>query len=248
LAQISVSHTSADTVLATRIAEEGTTPFTSERGRPSCPGLAAKDVADAGVFGLDDVVWKLLTRVDQSAQRHGGLVVVMGPSGAGMGKGSLVTAVMMVRSDRFDEIQCLQVTGAAINAALVIAPISRSQLAMVIVGPAKRADLTFVPGLVVRLIDDAIRGSGEETADPLPILAFALREMYDLARKESRAAFTEADYVPVGRMDGTISRRTEAAEARHPSGGEPVLGHLLREFVALSEDRGPAARPVPHEQ
>ena len=329
-----------------------------ERDRPPYPGLAAMDVADAGVFfGREDEVRELVARVDGPlGQRAGNLVIVMGPSGAGksslvraglaarlsvpqsgwavaspfepgirpldrllprlvalipglltedecrdrlmsggmaafgdwlvnhteiptkrllitldqaeqlatvtspeeseeflsvlggaMDPGSPVTIVMTVRSDRFDEIQRLPVIGSAIHAPFVIAPISRSQLAMVIEGPARRADLAFAPGLVSLLIDEAVRGSSGETLDALPFLAFVLREMYDLAVKEDRTVFTEADYKQVGRIDGAIKRRTEAAEASLPPNSEQVLERLLPRFVALSEERLPIARPVPRE-
>jgi energy-coupling factor transporter ATP-binding protein EcfA2 len=336
----------------------GSTRLRWERSRPPYPGLAAMDVADAGVFfGREDEVRDLVTRVDGPlGQRDGELVVVMGPSGAGksslvraglaarlalpqsgwavaspfepgirpldrllsrlvalvpgqltdsecrdrlaiegmaafsqwltnhtevparrllitldqaeqlaaitspreseeflnvlgggMGPGSPVTVVMTVRSDRFDEIQRLPVIGPAIHAPFVMAPISRSQLAMVIEGPARRADLAFAPGLVSRLIDDAARGSSGETADALPFLAFVLREMYDLVVEEDRTAFAEADYERVGRIDGAIIRRTQAAETSLPPGSELVLDRLLPRFVTLSEERLPVARPVPRE-
>ena len=329
-----------------------------ERGRPPYPGLAAMDVADAGVFfGREGEVRDLVARVDGPlGQRDGDLVIVMGPSGAGksslvraglaarlavpqsgwavaspfepgirpldrllgrlaalipgqltdsecrdrlaiegmaafgewlanhaevparrllitldqaeqlatvtspreceeflgvlgrgMSPGSAVTIVMTVRSDRFDEIQRLPVIGSAIHAPFVIAPISRSQLAMVIEGPAQRADLAFAPGLVGRLIDDAVHGSSGETADALPFLAFVLREMYDLAVKEDRGVFAMADYERVGRIDGAIIRRTQAAEASLPPDSEVILERLLPRFVTLSEERLPAARPVPRE-
>ena len=327
-----------------------------ERGRPPYPGLAALDVADAGVFfGREDDVRGLLARVDGPlGQRDGDLVVVMGPSGAGksslvraglaarlavrrsgwavtspfepgirpidrlvrslvglvagqltegecrdrlvheglaafgewlvthvqfpaqrllitldqaeqlatvsaggegeeflamlgggLGPGSPVTAVMTVRSDRFDEIQRLPVVGPMIRAPFVIAPVSRSQLTAVIEGPARRADLAFAPGLAGRLVDDALRGSSGEAAEALPFLAFTLREMYDLAVSEDRTTFTDADYERVGRIEGAIIKRTEAAEALLPPDSEPVLERLLPRFVTLSEDRLPAGRCPP---
>jgi WD40 repeat protein len=337
----------------------GSTRLRWDRSRAPYPGLAAMDVADAGVFfGREDEVRSLVARIDGPLGQHDGdLIVVMGPSGAGksslvraglaarltvpqsgwavvgpfepgirpldrlvgrlvvmlpgrltegecrdrlrsegmaafgewladqtgipakrllitldqaeqlatvtpprerdeflgvlgggLSPGSPVTVVMTVRSDRFDEIQRLPVVGSVIHAPFVIAPISRSQLAMVIEGPAKRADLTFEPGLVSRLIDDVMRGSSGETADALPFLAFVLREMYDLAVAEDRTALAEADYERVGRIEGAIIRRTEAAEASLEPDSESVLERLLPRFVALSEQRLPAGRPVPREQ
>ena len=328
-----------------------------ERGRSPYPGLAAMDVADAGVFfGREDDVRDLEDKVDRPLGQPGGdLVVVMGPSGAGksslvraglvarlavpqsgwvvagpfepgtrplrrlasrlaalvpgqltdgqcrdrlltegigavgewladhtesakrllitvdqteqlatvtppqeagefltvigggLGEDSPVTVVMTVRSDRFDEIQRLPVVGPLIHESSVIAPMGRSQLAAVIEGPAGRADLTFAPGLVARLIDDAVRGSSEEAVDALPFLAFTLREMYDLAVREDRGTFTDADYERVGRIEGAIIRRTEAAESLLPPDSGPVLERLLPRFVTLSEDRRPAGA-VPRER
>jgi energy-coupling factor transporter ATP-binding protein EcfA2 len=330
-----------------------------ERGRPPYPGLAAMDVADAGVFfGREDEIRDLLARVNGPlGQRDGDLVVVMGPSGAGksslvraglaarlalpqsgwavagafepgilpldrllsqlaglipgrltdgecrdrlvsqglaafgewlaaqvkapakrllitvdqadqlatvtparageefltilgggLGAGSPVTVVLTVRSDRFDEIQRLPAIGTAIRAPFVVAPLTRSQLAVAIEGPARRADLTFEPGLVSRLIDDASRGSSAETADALPFLAFVLREMYDAAVKEDRTVLTADDYEQAGRIDGAIARRAEAAEELLQRDSEAVLERLLPRFVALSDQRLPTARPIPRDR
>ncbi len=326
-----------------------------QQGRPPYPGLAAMDVADAGVFfGRDDEIRGLVARTDGPlGQRDGDLVVVIGPSGAGksslvraglaarlaapgsgwvvaapfepgikpldrlvsrlvalvpgqladqlcrnrlltggmaelgewlvdhagfparrllitvdeaeqlitvtspaerdeflavlsagMSPGSPVTVVMTVRSDRFDEIQRLPAIGSKIRSPFVIAAISRSRLAAVIEGPAARANLAFAPGLVGRLADDAIRGSSGETADSLPFLAFALREMYDLLAGQDRAVFAEDDYEQVGQIEGAITRRTQAAEASLPPESGLFLDQFLPRFVALSEDRPPAGRPV----
>ena len=168
--------------------------------------------------------------------------------GRGLGAGSPVTVVMTVRSDRFDEIQRLPVVRPMIHAPFVIAPMRRSQLVAVIEGPAGRADLTFVPGLAGRLIEDAVRGSNGEAVDALPFLAFTLREMYDLAVQEGRGTFTDADYERVGRIEGAIIRRTQAAESLLPPESGLVLERLLPRFVTLSDDRLPAGRPVPRER
>jgi energy-coupling factor transporter ATP-binding protein EcfA2 len=161
---------------------------------------------------------RMLITVDQAEQ----LATVAPPPdaeefltvlGRGLGAGSPVTVVMTVRSDRFDEIQRLPVVGPMIHSPFVIGPMSRSQLAAVIEGPADRADLTFAPGLAGRLIEDAVRGSSGEAVDASPFLAFTLREMYDLVVQEDRRTFTDADYERVGRVEGAIIRRTEAAES-----------------------------------
>ena len=94
------------------------------------------------------------------------------------------------------------------------------------------------------LIEDAVRGSSGEAVDALPLLAFTLREMYDLAAKENRVTVTAADYERVGRIEGAIIRRTEAAESLLPPNSGLLLERLLPRFVTLSEERLPVGRPV----
>ena len=163
---------------------------------------------------------------------------------SGLGPGSPVTVVTTVRSDRFGEIQRLPVIGSRIDQPFVIGPIGRAQLAAVIEGPARRADLSFAPGLVGLIIDEATQGGRSEAVDALPFLAFTLREMYELARREDSRVLTEADYDQVGRIAGAIVKGTETAESRLPAGSGPILDLLLPRLVTMSEDRSPAGRAV----
>jgi WD40 repeat protein len=172
----------------------------------------------------------------------------LGVLASGLCPGSPVTVVMTVRSDRFDEVQRLPVLGAAIHESFVVAPMDRNQLGAIIEGPARRADLSFDPGLVGRLIDDAMRGRTGEAVDSLPLLAFTLREMYNLAVKEGRRALTESDYEHVGRIEGAIARRARSAETLLGPEARPVLERLLPRFVTLSDERLPAGRPVARDQ
>jgi energy-coupling factor transporter ATP-binding protein EcfA2 len=192
---------------------------------------------------------RLLVIVDQAEQ----LAVAARPEDrdeflcllrSGLVAGSPVTAVITVRSDRFDEVQRLPEIGRMIRDPYVVAPISRAQLAAVIEGPAACADLTFAPGLTGRLVDDATRGRRGEAVDALPFLASALREMYELLLDEERAIFTESDYERVGGLEGSILRRTAAAEASLALGSGPALDRLLRRFVTLDEDHPPAGQPL----
>ena len=218
--------------------------------------LMNEGIGGVGEWLADHIVppaQRVLITVDQAEQ----LATVTPPQDAGeflavlgreLGTGSPVTVVMTVRSDRLDEIQRLPVVGPMIHSPFVIAPMSRSQLAAVIEGPAARADLTFAPGLAGRLTEDAVRGSSGEAVDALPILAFTLREMYDRVLHEDRGTFTDADYEMVGRIKGAITRRTEAAESLLPPNSGPILERLLLRFVTLSGDRHPTGRPVLRER
>ena len=98
--------------------------------------------------------------------------------------------VTTVRSDRFDEIQRLRSIGSMIDKAMSIGPMGRAQLGAVIEGPARRAAMSFEPGLTGLLIEQATRGGRSEAVDALPFLAFTLREMYDLATRGGRDILT----------------------------------------------------------
>ena len=181
-----------------------------------------------------------LTTVTQPKERDELLSVLA----KGLGAGSRATVVMTVRTDHLDELQRLPVIGDMVNNLFAVRPIKASRLPAVIEGPAGRAGLTFETGLVARLVEDAGRGGSGETVDALPLLAFTLREMYDRAASDRRHTITEADYEQVGRIEGAIEKRAEAAESLLPPGSGPVLSRLLPRFVVLSEDRAPTGRPV----
>jgi len=181
-----------------------------------------------------------LTTVTPSNQRDELLSVLA----EGLGTGSRVTVVMGIRTDHLDELQRLPVIGEMVNNLFAVRPIKASRLPAVIDDPAEQVGVTFETSLVARLVEDAGRWGSGETVDALPLLAFALREMYDLAASDRRCTITEADYEQVGRIEGAIEKRAEAAESLLPPGSGPVLGRLLPRFVVLSEDRAPTGRPV----
>jgi WD40 repeat protein len=67
---------------------------------------------------------------------------------------------------------------------VLVAPLARSRLAEVIEGPAKRANLRLEPGVVDRLVAETPSG------DALPLLAFALRELWDSANTRGTDSVT----------------------------------------------------------
>jgi TIR domain/WD domain, G-beta repeat len=194
---------------------------------------------------------RLLVTVDQAEQ----LVAVTPPAqrdefagvlGSGLGPGSPVTVVLTARPDRLVGIQRLPVIGQAIRAAFVVGPLPSSELGEVITGPARRAGLSFEPGLAERIAKDTAPAG--DTTDALPLLAFTLREMYDRVAAAGRDCFTYEDYELAGRIDGAIIRRTRQAEESLPPGSGPALDKLLLRFVTIAPGSQPVARPVPRGQ
>ena len=108
--------------------------------------------------------------------------------------------------------------------------------------------MSFELGLTSLLIEHATRGARSEVIDALPILAFTLREMYDLATRGGRDILTMRDYQEAGQIEGAIRKRTELAESLISDDSRPLLDRLLLRFVTMSEDRRPAGRPASRDQ
>ena len=170
-----------------------------------------------------------LATVGQGADREAFVAILA----TGLGPGSPVTVVMTVRSDRFEDVHGLPVIGGAIHESFVVASLDRSQLAAVIEGPARRADMTFETGLVGQLIDDAVRGGSDNAVDSLPLLAFTLREAYDLAVAQ----------------DARDHRRR--LRTRRPDRGRHCPARRRRRSLAISRHTprlGGAAAPLRHRE
>ncbi|MEJ7785108.1 MAG: TIR domain-containing protein [Solirubrobacteraceae bacterium] len=80
---------------------------------------------------------------------------------------------------------------------ILVAPLARSRLAEVIERPARRTGLRFDPGVVGRLVADTPSG------DALPLLAFALRELWDAAKANSSDVITMGMVDALGNDAGT---------------------------------------------
>ena len=108
--------------------------------------------------------------------------------------------------------------------------------------PAQRAGLELEPGLVARMVEDTVEGTGA-SGDPLPLLAFALRQLYE--KRASPARVTFDDYERIGGVVGAL--KEEAArtyERLNRQGlGDAVLPMLL-ELAHVEREREPTGRSV----
>jgi len=103
-----------------------------------------------------------------------------------------------------------------------IAPFPRQSLERVISGPAEVAALEVEPELLGRLLQDA-------SADSLPLLAFALREVYE---RGDRLTLSEDIYKDLGGLDGAAAKVADRVLASH---GLDAAGHaqFLETLVRL---------------
>ena len=126
----------------------------------------------------------------------------------------------------------------AVDDPVVIEPLSRSRLAEVIARPAQRAGLTFVPGLVERVVDDTAGG------DALPLLAYTLRELALRAGPSGRITIT--DYEAIGGVVGALRYSADRlAEELSRSGHRKSIIPTLTQFASVTRDEEPTRRRVP---
>lgn len=87
---------------------------------------------------------------------------------------------------------------------LSLGPLSIEGLSDIILKPAALAGLNVEPGLVQALLVDT------EAEDALPLLAFTLRELYELARQERGGLGVHAYRQRLGGLQGSVARAADA--------------------------------------
>ena len=159
--------------------------------------------------------------------------------GALAGRGPL-RAIMAARSDHLGEI----VEGTALEGRLTptvtVGRLAAERLAEVIARPAQRAGLDLAPGLVERMVEDT-RAGAPSGGDPLPLLAFTLRQLYDRRREPTR--ITLDDYDAVGGVVGALRAEADRAYERLLARGrEAAVISTLLELVHVESERDPTGR------
>jgi acyl carrier protein len=123
-----------------------------------------------------------------------------------------------------------------------VSPLSQLRLAEVIAEPARRAGIQIEPALVDRMVAETRAGT-PSGGDPLPLLAFTLRQLYE--ERPQRTRITEDDYDRVGGVVGALQAEAERVyeQLAKQGRGDDVVPALL-ELVHAEADREPTARSV----
>jgi WD40 repeat protein len=95
-----------------------------------------------------------------------------------------------------------------------LGPMKREELRSAVVQPAENTEVSFDPGLVETLLNDV-----ESKAGSLPLLQFALREMW--GRQENRR-ITRKSYDTIGGVEGALAQRAEAVFAELTENGANI--------------------------
>src|SRR5271166_3482596 len=89
--------------------------------------------------------------------------------------------------------------GGSYMSQITLCIVNREELRAAVVRPAEDAKVLFEPGLVETLLDEV-----ESNPGSLPLLQFALREMW--GRQEKRT-ITRKSYDAIGGVQGALARR-----------------------------------------
>ncbi len=103
-----------------------------------------------------------------------------------------------------------------------------------VVGPAKRAGLTFEDGLVARILED----TGTEPG-ALALMACALAELYDRRRD---GTLTHTAYGELGGVQGVISRRADATYQDLDNDAKASFDRVFNELVEVDPASGTPTR------
>ncbi|MFY0989563.1 TIR domain-containing protein [Halomonas sp. C05BenzN] len=113
---------------------------------------------------------------------------------------------------------------------VTVAPLSVEGFSAVIEGPAELAGLDLEPGLVRAMVAETA------TQDALPLLAFTLRELWEMGGADGR--LTLAEYRRLGGLEGAVAKAAQAVfDAVAPSRAQKqVLRAALFALVRLDEE------------
>ncbi len=113
-----------------------------------------------------------------------------------------VLCVAALRSDFLGAFQTTPALDGVSHEALLVPPMAPAELTQVVEGPARVAGVELEPGLASAMVADTATG------DALPLLAFALRELWD--RHGAGGSLRLEHYRALGGLQGALARAAEA--------------------------------------
>jgi formylglycine-generating enzyme required for sulfatase activity len=108
-----------------------------------------------------------------------------------------------------------------------LGPMNREELQTAVVNPAQRAGVAFEPGMVETLLDAV-----QSTRGGLPLLQFALREMWG---RQQRKTITRKSYDEIGGVEGALAQRAGTIYDALTANGKDMHAAMLfrRLFMRL---------------
>jgi WD40 repeat protein len=121
--------------------------------------------------------------------------------------------------------------------------IGQVMLREVIVEPARRGGYEFEVDAQGRALAEQIQLDAQGAKDPLPLLEFALSELFRL-RDEDKKQLSWSAYEDIGGLSGAVAQRAENCHALLSEPARQALPDLLRQLVHVDADRKVVSRTL----
>ena len=119
------------------------------------------------------------------------------------------------------------------------------EFSQIIRQPAQAAGLKFeLHPETKQGLDEALRDAASTDPQVLPLLEFALEELYKRQSTRGDGLLRWEDFVSFGGIEGVIAAKADEAVAAAGPGGEQTLGFVLSALVGFRTDRGETAVPI----
>ncbi len=148
-----------------------------------------------------------------------------------------VTVILTMRDDFYSAFtQQSPVMARWLERGLVNVPLSlsRAELREMIVSPSEMVGIQFETGLVEALVDDVTAGEAEGASTLLPLLEFALTQLWERRRE---GLLTHAAYQAVGGVTGGLAAWADRAYRAIPPEQRGLVRHVLTYLVHLGEEK-----------
>ena len=124
------------------------------------------------------------------------------------------------------------------NGQFHLLPPTTAQLSQIIRYPAEAAGVTFEEDPVKGRLDERIRDDALRAPGGLPLLEYALDELFRAGRDRISVArvLRHADYEGLGGVEGALRKRADDAFARLKPAEQAALGPVLHHLVTVGSD------------
>ena len=169
---------------------------------------------------------ELYTLCESAADRHSVIRQILDEV---RNPATTLTVIFTIRWDFYSHVlNDRPLLDAVADSRLELGPMNRDEFRQVIETPAARCGLTFEPGLVERILEDAEKAPG-----CLPLLEFLLDRLWQLSLRESTVS--NHTYTSLGELEGAIA--TYADEQFHglTTAEQAACASLFRRLVHAGE-------------
>ncbi len=186
------------------------------------------------LFLLIDQFEELFTQVADEAERLHFLKILLAAS---EDKQNPLRVIVTLRADFYDRPLLYPEFGELMRENTeVILPLKRDELEQAIVRPAEKAGLALEVGLVSEILLDVAEQPG-----PLPLLQYALTELYE--RRAGRW-LTQQAYRDIGGVSGALARRADDLYSSLDEAGQKAARQLFLRLISINEGADDTRRRV----